>query len=74
MTSPPARRSVVLNGRKTSVSLEDDFWEALKEIAKYMGCSISDLISTISASRPSGNLSSEIRVFVLQYYLDHQMA
>lgn len=71
MTAPldhdPARirkRTVTVSGHVTSVSLEEAFWEALKEIAAVREVSINGLVSEVDASR-SGNLSSALRVFVL---------
>ena len=58
------KRSVNIAGHRTSVSLEDAFWRALKEIAERRGLSLNALIREIDAAR-SGNLSSAIRVFVL---------
>jgi len=63
------KRSVSIDGRKTSVSLEPQFYEALKEIAKERGMDLQDLIARIEAKRRKGsNLSSAIRVFVLEHY------
>ena len=59
------KRSVMLAGHHTSVSLEDAFWQALKQIADARGRSINRLITEIDARR-RGNLSSAIRVFVLE--------
>ena len=59
------KRSVIIAGHHTSVSLEDAFWQALKQIADARGRSINRLITEIDAER-SGNLSSAIRVFVLE--------
>lgn len=70
MTDDPARlrkRSVSIAGHATSVSLEDAFWDALTEIAKRRGESVSALIRDIDAGR-DGNLSSAIRVFVLRHH------
>ena len=62
-------RSVVIAGRNTSVSLEDAFWNALKEITISKNVLASDLVTTINIERGEyGNLSSAIRVFVLEYY------
>jgi predicted DNA-binding ribbon-helix-helix protein len=62
-------RSVVIGGNKRGVSLEDAFWNAVKEIATSKGVSTSDLISMIEKERfRYGNLSSAIRLFVLDYY------
>ena len=64
MKSTVVKRSVILNGRKTSVSLEDDFWQALNEIADGRRVSVSNLVQTIDHERRNANLSSAIRVFV----------
>ena len=61
-------RSVTLAGRKTSVSLEDAFWQSLKEIASGRGMSRPELIATIDSERQHGGLSSAIRLFVLDFY------
>lgn len=58
------KRSIVIAGHATSVSLEPDFWAALKEIADTRGVSLNALIGEVDAAR-SGNLSSALRVFVL---------
>lgn len=58
------KRSVVLAGHRTSVSLEDAFWDALKEIAHSQDRSLNDIIGEIDQGR-DGNLSSALRVFVL---------
>lgn len=58
------KRSVKIAGHATSVTLEDEFWEALGEIAARRGMSLNQIIAEIDTGR-SGNLSSEIRVFVL---------
>jgi predicted DNA-binding ribbon-helix-helix protein len=68
MKSPVVKRSIVIAGHKTSVSLEDAFWKGLKEIAAGRGVTLSDLVSTIDTERRHGNLSSGIRLFVLDYY------
>lgn len=59
------KRSVTIAGHRTSVSLEQAFWDALKEIAAADGLSMNALVAGIDADR-SGNLSSGLRVFVLQ--------
>lgn len=61
-----SKRSVTLHGHRTSVSLEDEFWEALKEAAAGRGVSLNRLIAEIDRSRGAGNLSSAIRRHVLQ--------
>jgi len=68
MKSPVVKRSIVIAGHKTSVSLEDDFWEALKDIAARRNATLSDLVAGIDASRTHGNLSSAIRLFVLDHF------
>ncbi len=68
MTSPVVKRSIVIAGHKTSVSLEDAFWKALKEIAGTRDVTLSDLVASIDTDRRQGNLSSAIRLFVLDHY------
>jgi predicted DNA-binding ribbon-helix-helix protein len=65
-----AKRSVVVGGQKTSVSLEDPFWSSLREIAHAQGTTVSKLIAEIDKTREQNNLSSAIRVFVLNYVLN----
>jgi predicted DNA-binding ribbon-helix-helix protein len=62
------RHSVFLSERKTSVSLEEPFWQALSEIATERGIKIAALIRSIDAERKQGNLSSALRVFVLEHF------
>ena len=59
------KHSVAIAGHRTSISLEAPFWEALKEIAGRRGASVQQLIGDIDAGRGAQNLSSAIRVFVL---------
>jgi predicted DNA-binding ribbon-helix-helix protein len=68
MKSPVVKRSVVLAGHKTSVSLENAFWQGLKDIARSRQTTLSDLISSIDVDREHGNLSSALRLFVLSHY------
>jgi predicted DNA-binding ribbon-helix-helix protein len=68
MKSLVVKRSIHLRGRKTSVSLEDEFWNALKEIASDRNATLSELVGDIDAQRQHGNLSSTLRLFVLKYY------
>ena len=70
MKSLVAKRSIVAAGHKTSVSLEDAFWEGLKEIARgrNITLSLSELVAAIDSGRRQGNLSSAIRLFVLDFY------
>lgn len=68
MKSPVVKRSIVIAGHKTSVSLEEAFWKGLKEIAVSQGTTLSDLVASIDKGRKQGNLSSAIRLFVLDHY------
>jgi predicted DNA-binding ribbon-helix-helix protein len=70
MKSLVVKRSVVVAGHKTSVSLEDAFWRSLKEIARYRNMTLSALLAAIDSERHHGNLSSAIRLFVLNFYRD----
>jgi predicted DNA-binding ribbon-helix-helix protein len=64
------KRSIVIAGHKTSVSLEDKFWNCLKEIAAERGMTLAELVAAIDGNRQQGNLSSAIRLFVLGVYRD----
>jgi predicted DNA-binding ribbon-helix-helix protein len=68
MKSLIVKRSIVLAGHKTSVSLEEDFWTTLKEIAGDRRIPLSEVVSGIDMQRQNGNLSSALRLFVLEYY------
>jgi predicted DNA-binding ribbon-helix-helix protein len=68
MKSLVVKRSIVIAGHKTSVSLEDAFWTGLKEIAGARNATLSELVATIDTERELGNLSSAIRLFVLGFY------
>jgi predicted DNA-binding ribbon-helix-helix protein len=68
MKSPVIKRSIMIAGHKTSVSIEDAFWTALKEIAQARRQSLAELIGEIDGARRGANLSSAIRLFVLDYY------
>jgi predicted DNA-binding ribbon-helix-helix protein len=68
MKSPVVKRSIVIAGHKTSVSLEDAFWKGLKEIATGRGLTLSKMVATIQSARAQGNLSSALRLFVLDHY------
>ena len=59
------KRSIVIAGHSTSISLEEEFWAALKDIAEARQCSINHLVAEIDSGR-AGNLSSALRVFVLE--------
>jgi len=68
MKSSIVKRSIVIDGHKTSVSLEDPFWNELKTIARSRSLTLSQLVAKIDASRGHGNLSSAIRLFVLRVF------
>ena len=69
MKSSIGKHTVVVKKRKTSITLEDDFWQALCEIASLRRISMSRLISSIDADREfAANLSSAIRLFVLRFF------
>jgi predicted DNA-binding ribbon-helix-helix protein len=68
MKSPVVKRSIVIAGHKTSVSLEDAFWRGLKDIASARNVTLSDIVASIDGDRRQGNLSSAIRLFVLEFY------
>lgn len=72
MKSTIRKRSLDIAGHKTSVSLEDGFWSALKEIARYEGVTVFELATRIDKRRTAvskSNLSSAIRLFVLDHYV-----
>jgi predicted DNA-binding ribbon-helix-helix protein len=60
------KRSLVIAGHRTSVSLEDAFWRRLQEIAREGGVSVNALAADIDARRGEANLSSALRVFILE--------
>jgi len=64
----PAKHSVTLNGHRTSVSLESEFWEAFRSIAAQTGSTINGLAAEIDAERGNLGLASAIRLFVLRHY------
>jgi predicted DNA-binding ribbon-helix-helix protein len=68
MKSSIVKRSVMVAGRKTSVSLEDAFWTTFREIADGRHMTLSELADVINSERMDGNLSSAIRLFVLAFY------
>ena len=72
LKSAVTKRSIVIAGHKTSVSIEDEFWNSLKEIAGERGMTLGELIRTIDANRNHANLSSAIRLFVLGVYRDQR--
>jgi len=66
------KRAVTIAGRKTGVTLEDAFWKALKEIASGRNMTASELVAAINSERQHLNLSSAVRVFVLDFYRDQK--
>ena len=68
VASPILKRSVVVSGHKTSVSLEEPFSQALREIATARGLTVRALISLVDEKPEQGNLSSALRVFVLEHF------
>jgi predicted DNA-binding ribbon-helix-helix protein len=68
MKSLVVKRSLVVAGHKTSVSLEDAFWKGLKEIAGGLQITLSELVGAIDSEREYGNLSSVLRLFMLDFY------
>ncbi len=62
------KRSVVVGNHKTSVSLEDAFWTSLRDIAAQRGLTLSSQIEIIDRNRKTNNLSSAIRLFVLDHF------
>jgi predicted DNA-binding ribbon-helix-helix protein len=67
-SSSVIKRSIVIQHRKTSVSLENEFWHAFKEIARERDMNLSDLVAAVKSERQNSNLSSAVRVFVLDFY------
>jgi predicted DNA-binding ribbon-helix-helix protein len=68
MKSSVVKRSIIITGHKTSVSLEDAFWKGLKEIAGGRNLTVSEMAAIIDSGRAHANLSSAIRLFVLDHY------
>lgn len=63
------KRSIKVDGRPTSVSLETPFWDAAKDIARTQGLAVTDLVNGIAQARsPAANLSSAIRVYVIEHF------
>jgi predicted DNA-binding ribbon-helix-helix protein len=70
MSSTVVKRSIVIAGHKTSVSLEDAFWQSLKQIAAARGTTLSEVVGLVDVEHRQGNLSSCLRLFVLDFYRD----
>lgn len=65
----PRKRSLTIAGHRTSVSLEDPFWTALKQIARRERRSLVDILADIDAGRAQAGLSSAARVYALTYFM-----
>ena len=74
MKSPVVKRSIVVAGHKTSVSLEEAFWNGMKEISSARGMTLSELVGEIDGQRKQGNLSSAIRLFVLDNFRERAIS
>jgi len=72
MKSLVVKRSVIIENRYTSVSVEEEFWQALREIARSRRVTLSQLLGSIDADRQFANLSSAIRLFVLRFLREQQ--
>ena len=68
MKSLVVKRSIIISGHKTSISLEEPFWKALKDIASRRRQTLSELVGGLDAERKFSNLSSAVRLFVLNHY------
>jgi predicted DNA-binding ribbon-helix-helix protein len=71
MISTIFKRTITIDGHKTSVTLEDEFWMGLREIARHKNTTLRSLITQIDDARERNNLSSAIRVFVLNHFRAH---
>ena len=74
MEASAVRRFVKIAGRNASISVENEFWNALREIAGYRDVTLSDLVTVIDSEQRIGTLASAIRVFVLSFYRDRAFA
>jgi predicted DNA-binding ribbon-helix-helix protein len=72
MKSVVVKRTVIVAGQKSSVSIEQEFWRGLKEIAAWRDMSLADLIASIPTEQDETDLSAAIRLFVLNFYR-HQL-
>ena len=68
MKSPVVKHSIIIAGHEASVSLEDAFWKRLKEIAEEREMTLSDLVAAMNSQRQQSDLSSALRLFVLNFY------
>ena len=68
MNTRTQKRSLTIAGHRTSISLEDAFWDALKDVARARGLSVAELVEEIDKDRGNAGLSSAIRVYLLGVY------
>ena len=68
------KRSLVIAGHSTSISLEDDFWDALRDMAAERGVSVAGLVAEVDSARGAANLSSALRVHVLRHFRERAEA
>ncbi|MDQ2081213.1 ribbon-helix-helix domain-containing protein [Xanthobacteraceae bacterium Astr-EGSB] len=75
MKSSVVKRSIVINCHKTSVSLEDQFWSSLKQIAQDKSVTLSEIVGQIDSGRgEQANLSSAIRLYILAHFRERVAA
>jgi predicted DNA-binding ribbon-helix-helix protein len=68
------KRSIIVGGKKTSISLEEGFWEALGEIVMERQTTLAELVTGIKAERRNANLSSAVRMFILAHFQNQTAA
>jgi predicted DNA-binding ribbon-helix-helix protein len=68
MNSPVVKRSIVVAGAKTSITLEEEFWSGLREIARRRNIKLTEIMGEIDRERQNSNLSSATRVYVLRFF------
>jgi predicted DNA-binding ribbon-helix-helix protein len=68
VSARPRKRSFTIAGHRTSISLEEPFWEALRDIASFEGISLAQLVARIDTMRAASGLSGAIRVYVLAHF------
>lgn len=66
--SPVIKRSITINGHNTSICLEDQFWDGLREIANEKNETVEDIVSRLDNRRKRANLSAHLRCFILEHY------
>jgi len=73
MAYKPKKRSLTIAGHRTSISLEDDFWDALKDVARARGQTVSAIIAEVDTGRQQCGLSSAIRSVILGHYRNRSL-